>query len=68
MFELIIESIKTKLEELPDNRKPSNATKYEVLDAVLSAYSVFFMQSPSFLSHEQDKKREKGKNNFENIF
>lgn len=68
MFELIIESIKNKLKELPDTRKPSNATKYEVLDAVLSAYSVFFMQSRSFLSHEQDKKREKGKNNFENLF
>lgn len=68
MFETIIEVMKSKLEELPDNRKPSNATKYDVYDAVLSAFSVFFMQSPSFLSYEQDRKRERGKNNLENLF
>ena len=68
MFETIIAAMKSKLGELPDLRKPSNGTKYAVLDAVLSAYSVFFMQSPSFLAHEQDRKREQGKNNLENLF
>ena len=68
MFETIIAAMKSKLAELPDKRKPSNGTKYEVLDAVLSAYSVFFMQSPSFLAHEQDRKRARGKNNLENLF
>ena len=29
---------------------------------------MFFMQSPSFLSHEQDRKRERGKNNLESLF
>lgn len=68
MFEYVIDAMKTKLEALPDNRKPSNATVYSIRDAVLSAYSVFFMQSPSFLSHEQDRKRERGKNNLESLF
>jgi hypothetical protein len=68
MFETIIAAMKSKLGELPDLRKPSNGTKYDVLDAILSAYSVFFMQSPSFLAHEQDRKREQGKNNLENLF
>ena len=68
MFETIIAAMKSKLAELPDKRQPSNATKYDVLDAVLSAYSVFFMQSPSFLSHEQDRKRVCGKNNLESLF
>ena len=68
MFETIIAAMKSKLAKLPDLRKPSNGTKYEVADAVLSAYSVFFMQSPSFLAHEQDSKRERGKNNLENLF
>lgn len=68
MFETMIDAMKTKLSELPDNRKPSNGTKYRVLDAVLSAYSVFFMQSPSFLAHEQDRKRERGRNNLESLF
>ena len=68
MFETIISAMKSKLSEVPDKRQPSNATKYDVLDAVLSAYSVFFMQSPSFLSHEQDRKRVCGKNNLESLF
>lgn len=68
MFETIIAVMKSKLEEVPDKRKRSNARKYDVYDAVLSAYSVFFMQSPSFLSHEQDRKRARGKNNLENLF
>ena len=68
MFETIIDAMRKKLAELPDPRKASNGTKYEMLDAVLSAYSVFFMQSPSFLSHEQDRKRERGQSNLENLF
>lgn len=68
MFETIIAGMKSKLAELPDPREPSNGTKYAVLDAVLSAYSVFFMQSPSFLAHEQNRKRERGRNNLENLF
>jgi hypothetical protein len=68
MFETIIAAMKSKFAELPDARKASNGTKYEVIDAVLSAYSVFFMQSPSFLAHEQDRERERGKNNLESLF
>ena len=36
MFETLIDAMKIKLEALPDNRKPSNATTYRVVDAVLS--------------------------------
>lgn len=68
MFERIIAAMKSKFGKLPDLREPSNGKKYEVLDAVLSAFSVFFMQSPSFLAHEQNRKRERGKNNLENLF
>ena len=68
MFETIIAAMKSKFAKLPDARKASNGTKYEVIDAVLSAYSVFFMQSPSFLAHEQDRQREQGKNNLESLF
>ncbi len=35
--------------DLPDIRKPGNNTKYQIEDAVISALSVFFTQSPSFL-------------------
>ena len=36
MFETIIAALKSKLGELPTLRKPSNGTKYVVLDALLS--------------------------------
>lgn len=68
MFEIIIAAMKNKMAKLSDYRQPSNGTKYEVQDAVLSAYSVFFMQSPSFLAHEQERKRERSKNNLESLF
>jgi hypothetical protein len=32
-------------------------------DAALSAFSVFFMQSPSFLDDQKTMEKERGKNN-----
>ena len=43
-------------------------TVYEVRDAVLSAFSVFFMQCPSFLAHQKAMRTRKGKNNAQSIF
>jgi hypothetical protein len=54
--------------KLPDYRKPNNNTKYEIADAAMSAYSVFFMQSPSFLAHQRDMHQRKGKDNAETLF
>ena len=42
-----------ELDNLPDHRKPGNNTKYEISDGVLSAFSIFFTQSPSFLEHQR---------------
>jgi hypothetical protein len=47
----IMQRFQESWRKLPDFRKPNNNTKYEVADAALAAYSVFFMQSPSFLAH-----------------
>jgi len=47
---------------LTDKRKPNPNMKYKVSDAVNSALSVFFMQSSSFLAHQQaisEKKKSK---------
>lgn len=41
-----------QLARLPDYRKGRNTT-YTIADAALSAFSVFFMQSPSFLAHQR---------------
>ena len=34
----------------------------------MSAFSVFFMQSPSFLAHQRDMKLRKGRSNAESLF
>ena len=53
---------------LPDGRRKSNATKYEMGDAALSAFSVFFTQSPSFLDWQTRMQLAKGANNGNSIF
>lgn len=45
----LIGLIRAAFDGFPDGRRPSNATKYEMADAALSAFSVFFSQSPLFL-------------------
>jgi len=37
-----------ELDDLPDERKPGNNRKYEIKDAVMAAFSVFFTQSRLF--------------------
>ena len=53
---------------LPDYRKPNNNTRYEIRDAAISAFSVFFMQLPSFLAHQRDMQQRKGKDNVVTLF
>ena len=52
---------------LPDQRTRPN-TKYEMADAALGAFAVFFTQSPSFLAHQRDMQRRKGQNNASSLF
>ncbi len=51
-----------------DPRQPSNATKYTVKDALLSAFSAFFMQCESFLDHQRQMQAKLGRDNAQNIF
>lgn len=64
----IMEHFQESWRKLPDYRKPNNNTKYEVADAALSAYSVFFMQSASFLAHQRDMNQRKGQDNAGTLF
>lgn len=60
--------LSAELEELPDERKPSNNTKYTVEQALLSAFSVFFMQSRSFLDYQRLMKSQKSRDNAASLF
>lgn len=64
----LIKFLSSELDDLPDNRKLGNNTKYEIGDAVLSAFSVFFTQSPSFLEHQRLMEKMKRKNHAGSLF
>ena len=51
----------------PDLRTGKNSI-YDLADVGMSAFSVFFTQSPSFLAHQRDLKLRKGRCNAENLF
>jgi hypothetical protein len=53
--------------QLPDPRTGKNR-KYEMADAALGAFAVFFTQSPSFLANQRDMQLNKGQNNAASLF
>jgi len=63
---VLSEELRNTFESLPDARRGTNK-KYLMSDAALSAFSVFFMQSPSFLAHQKTMQTSKGKNNAESL-
>jgi len=63
----LVKRIKAAAGRFPDPRTGHN-TQYEMEDAAMGAFSVFFTQSPSFLAHQEDVKRNKGRSNAESLF
>lgn len=63
----LVEQVHETFDELPDVRTGKN-TVYEMKDAALGAFSVFFTQSPSFLAHQQEMERTKGCTNARTLF
>ena len=63
----LVKCIKQNFGEFCDVRTGQN-TQYDMVDAGMGAFSVFFTQSPSFLAHQQDMKRRKGRCNAESLF
>ena len=54
-------------QSLPDRRSGTN-TRYEMADFGLAAFSVFFMQSPSFLAYQRHLATGQGRSNCETPF
>ncbi len=67
-LEALMQHFRKRWLALPDHRKPNNNQRYTMADGVLSAFSVFFMQSPSFLAHQRLLQRNKGRNNARSLF
>ncbi len=64
----LLSMLSAELDNLPDERKQSNNTRYTVEEAMKSAFSVFFMQSRSFLDHQRLMKSHKGRDNAASLF
>ncbi|MGC8528595.1 MAG: hypothetical protein ACP5OP_00130 [Leptospirillia bacterium] len=61
----VIDEIALAFQEFPDERQPGNNRKSSVSDA---AFSVFFTQSPSFLSFQRTLERRAGRSNVHSLF
>jgi hypothetical protein len=66
-FDAIVGFFHQTLASLPDKRTGKN-TRYGMEDAALSAFSVFFSQTPSFLAHQRMMADKKGQNNAQSLF
>jgi hypothetical protein len=63
----LLGSLRRCLERFPDKRQGLNVT-YPMADIGMAAFSVFFMQSPSFLSHQRRFETGHGRSNCESLF
>jgi hypothetical protein len=63
----LIGSLRERCARLPDKRTGSNG-RYAMADIGLAASSVFFIQSPSFLSHQRHLAQGRGRSNCESLF
>ena len=63
----VISELRSVCASLPDKRTGSNI-RYEMADFGLSAFSLFFMQSPSFLAHQRALSRARERSNGETLF
>jgi len=67
IFDEIVTSFRQVLSSLPDKRTGKN-TRYGMEDAALSAFSVFFTQTPSFLAYQRMMEGSKGNSNAQSLF
>jgi hypothetical protein len=67
LFNRIVALFRQRLSSLPDKRTGKNK-RYGMEDAALSAFSVFFTQTPSFLAYQRMMEGRKGKSNAQSLF
>ena len=66
-FESIVGCLRDIGKGFKDKRQGKN-TQYKMDDIVVSAFSVFYFQCPSFLSYQQTMENEQGNNNARTLF
>ncbi|MDZ7698863.1 MAG: ISNCY family transposase [Deltaproteobacteria bacterium] len=63
----MVSYLRSTMADFPDKRTGSNC-RYSIEDAALGAFSVFFTQSPSFLSFQESMLKNKGISNAQTLF
>jgi hypothetical protein len=66
-YQEMLADLRRSLEAAPEHRTGRN-TQYEIVDAGLGAFSVFYLQSPSFLAHQQRMRQSEGQDNAKSLF
>jgi hypothetical protein len=66
-FQEMLTSLRRSLAAIPEHRTGRN-TQYEIEDAGLGAFSVFYLQSPSFLAYQQQMRKQQGRDNARSLF
>jgi hypothetical protein len=66
-FSEVTKQLRATFEAFTDRRRGKN-TRYTMVDAGLSAFSAFFMQSPSFLDYQRTMQQTHGKSNAQTLF
>jgi len=66
-FDSMVSYLRSTIAGFPDKRTGSNC-RYSIEDAVLGAFSLFFTQSPSFLSFQENMLKNKGISNAQTLF
>lgn len=67
-FGVLLNYLQRAISEIDDPRQASNGTRYSLGDAILGAFSVFFMQCESFLEHQRQLQSRRGKDNAQSLF
>jgi hypothetical protein len=67
VLDSLLGSLRTCLDDFPDKRRGLNTT-YAMADIGMAAFSVFFMQSPSFLAHQRRFEAGHGRSNAASLF
>ena len=67
-FDRLVDTFHERLDQLPDHRQGGPNTRYELKDAALGAFAVFFNQSPSFLAYQRRMEETKGRSNARSLF
>ena len=66
-FQEMLGNVRRSLEKVPEHRRGRNI-QYEIADAGLAAFSVFYMQSPSFLAYQRQMEEQRAENNARSLF